>query len=172
MQIHSLRSADPSRRNERQEQSEGKIFILRILALRAPVFKSRCSRSPCCCWYLLDLMRFLSSCSEQLAGTLFTTKRYHQQPTQPRLVYSALGGRKCGRIPRTQPAFEDTGSQGQDPQNIYSGLHRLLLCFSLHRKDSALHRLCLCTNAPRMPSLCVLRLVGRVHHVAGGIFWF
>ena len=113
---------------------------------------------------------FLSSCAAQLAGTLFRTKRYHQQPTQPRLVYSALVGRKCGRIPRTQPAFEDTGSQGQDPQNIYSGLHRLLLCFSLHRKYSALHRLCLCTNAPRMPSLCVLRLVGRVHHVAGEFF--
>ena len=64
----------------------------------------------------LVLMRFLSSCAAQLAGTLFRTKRYHQQPTQPRLVYSALVGRKCGRIPRTQPAFEDTGSQGQDPQ--------------------------------------------------------
>lgn len=50
VQRHSLRSADPSRRNERQEQSvEGNIlvFILRILALRAHVFKSRCSRSPC-----------------------------------------------------------------------------------------------------------------------------
>ena len=104
VQRHSLRSADPSRRNERQEQSvEGKIFILRILALRAHVFISRCSRSPCCWWNLLDLMRFWSSCSEQLAGTLFRTKRFHQQPTQPQLVYSALGGRKCGRIPRTQP---------------------------------------------------------------------
>ena len=111
VQRHSLRSADPSRRNERQEplcgSVEGKIFILRILALRAHVFKSRCSCSPCCWWYLLVLVRFLSSCSEQLAGTLFRTKRYHQQPTQPRLVYSALGGRKCGRIPRTQPP--DTG---------------------------------------------------------------
>ena len=51
VQRHSLRSADPSRRNERQEplcgSVEGKIFILRILALRAHVFKSRCSRSPC-----------------------------------------------------------------------------------------------------------------------------
>ena len=37
------------------------------------------------------------------AGTLFRTKRFHQQPTQPQLVYSAVGGRKCGRIPRTQP---------------------------------------------------------------------
>ena len=29
-----------------------------------------------------------------------------QQPTQPRLVYSALVGRQCGRIPRTQPALK------------------------------------------------------------------
>ena len=27
------------------------------------------------------LIRFLSSCAAQLAGTLFRTKRYHQQPT-------------------------------------------------------------------------------------------
>ena len=68
-----------------------------------PMSISGCSGSPCCWLHLLDLMRFLSSCSEQLAGTLFRTKIYHQQPTQPRLVYSALVGRKCGRIPRTQP---------------------------------------------------------------------
>ena len=48
--------------------------------------------------------------------------------TATRLFCSVVRvGRKCGRIPRTQPAFEDTGSRGQDPQNIYSGLHRLLL---------------------------------------------
>ena len=47
------------------------------------------------------LMRFLSSCAAQLAGTLFRTKRYHQHPTQPRLVYSALVGRECGRIPQS-----------------------------------------------------------------------
>ena len=81
VQRYSLRSADPSRRNERQEQSvEGKIFILRILALRAHVFKSRCSRSPCCWWYLLVLMRFLSSCTVQLAGTLSEPKDTTSNP--------------------------------------------------------------------------------------------
>ena len=68
-----------------------------------PMSISGCSGSPCCWLHLLDLMRFLSSCAAQLAGTLFRTKRCNQQPTQPQLVYSALGGRKCGRIPRTQP---------------------------------------------------------------------
>ena len=62
--------------------------------------KVGCPGSPCCWWNFLDLMRFLSSCTVQLAGTLFITKKFHQQPTQPRLVYSALGGRKCGRICR------------------------------------------------------------------------
>ena len=33
----------------------------------------------------------------------FQNQKCHQQPTQPQLVYSALGGQKCGRIPRTQP---------------------------------------------------------------------
>ena len=33
----------------------------------------------------------------------FQNQKSLQQPTQPQLVYSALGGRKCGCIPRTQP---------------------------------------------------------------------
>ena len=36
-------------------------------------------------------------------NTFQNQKMPPQQPTQPQLVYSALGGRKCGRIPRTQP---------------------------------------------------------------------
>ena len=70
-----------------------------------PMSISGCSGSPCCWLHFLDLMRFLSSCAAQLAGTLFRTKRCNQQLTQPQLVYSALGGRKCGRIPRTQPGL-------------------------------------------------------------------
>ena len=125
VQRHSLRSADPCRRNERQEQSvEGNILILRILALRAHVFKSRCSRSPCCWLHFLDLMRFLSSCTVQLAGTLFRTQKCNQQPTQPRLVYSALGGRKCGRIPRTQP---HTGGVPKVRSSRHNGTFKLLV---------------------------------------------
>ena len=78
-----------------------------------------CSGSPCCWWNILVLMRFLSSCSEQLAGTLFRTKRFHQQPTQPQLVYSAVGGRKCGRIPRTQPS---------EPKDATSNMVNPILC--------------------------------------------
>ena len=33
----------------------------------------------------------------------FQNKKIHQQHTQPQLVYSTLGGRKCGCTPRTQP---------------------------------------------------------------------
>ena len=77
---------------------------LNILAHHCP--EVGCSGSPCCWLHLLDLMRFLSSCAAQLAGTLFRTKRFHPatHSTATRLFCSGRSKMwsHCN-IPRTQP---------------------------------------------------------------------
>ena len=50
------------------------------LGLESSCLQKQVFRSPCCWWNLLDLMRFLSSCAAQLAGTLFRTKNSTSNP--------------------------------------------------------------------------------------------